>query len=211
MFSQLVILLFFTSSSALLLLDTTVFETTLHRELRWVYKGQFPCLHPNASGVRSLLKFDLQLNNPSSHELRLGEKPSIGFIITDNNSTVLRTGSIAVACVRDSRCSVEPLISTVCTSSTISGLCNSTIPLSSECTLIDVTGIKTKQVNLLLQLQGNSVDSTIHNISGVEIKSLPIWKKTTTGNTVFTMIFIGVVVLLFSVVPVIVDRKTMVT
>lgn len=134
-----------------------------------IYAGEFTCLPPESNGTRHLIRFSVEIFNPSNCSLRFHNYPSplrVNYTLYDDSDIVKSAGYFNLTCMRDVHCPVDPEVALQafqaredshflnCQVSGISPNCSYYTSNRIACQWIDITGLSaTITYTMSLQLQ----------------------------------------------------------
>lgn len=132
---------------------------TLAIEYVSVFKGEFPCMHPNVSGTRRLLRFESEIFNPTRATQRFETVPPLSYRIATLANTTLMNGTVALPCLRDTFCQGGTSQTYyTCTPPAISPQCSTVTARHTICHWIDITLLPQDIYNLQLTFANSSIE-----------------------------------------------------
>lgn len=114
------------------------------------FRGQYPCLPQNVSGLRRVLTFDLELYNDESRPVRQRDV-QLYYEIFSRSGELQLQGSLEVPCLRDSRCHGAMRFYT-CDDSGLSGDCVYRRSRGAECHWIDISALPVRDYRVAMSL-----------------------------------------------------------
>jgi len=125
--------------------------------------GQYSCLPDDVGGVRSMLSFDIILENDGDGVVTRRDGVDINYVLKDVANSSLYTGTLHLDCLRDKQCT-DAVKYYTCSPPRLSAGCNYTLAREAACNWIDITNVTVGDYILQLNLE---------NISLVELEFLP--------------------------------------
>lgn len=123
-----------------------------------IFNSEFPCISSNTSGVFRVLRFDIVIRNVGN-DVEIRQDPiSLQYNLTRFGFAVA-SGSIELACLRDSICTDMKYYS--CTPNGISPGCFSRSPYYTECQWIDIRHLGAYSHNLSLVFENTTTELLI--------------------------------------------------
>jgi len=146
------------ASADLVLVPATTAES-LALEYVNVFLGEFPCMNPNISGSRRLLRFASEISNPTNAVERRSAVPPLSYRILTLGGTTVLSGAVVLPCLRDTACSGggDPTYYS-CTPPAVSSGCETITARHTICHWVDITPLPQSSYRLYLEFESSSID-----------------------------------------------------
>jgi len=161
-----------------------------------LFLGEFPCIHPNISGSRRILRFASVIANEGEEIALRNITPKINYKIDNFSNATLLAGTIDLPCLRDTECrGGGSRTYYTCTPPAVSSKCETVTARHTICHCIDITPLPQSSYLLYLNIANSTIELQF------DITTMPRISRGGKARVATTMTVNVVIILLVACTP----------